>query len=132
MSKRRGDARKSVSAPDITFHPGNPRLERMLAKPGMAEAVAEQRARMRDADEHYALGLAALRRAAALTQVEVAERLGITQAAVAKTEQREDLLLSTLSSYLKALGGHGRVVVEFDDGREIDVDLAALGHRSIT
>jgi transcriptional regulator with XRE-family HTH domain len=78
------------------------------------------------------MGLAALRKAAELTQTDLAKSLGISQAAVAKTEQRDDLLLSTLSAYLEALGGQARVVVTFDGGEEIEVDLAALHRRPPT
>lgn len=57
---------------DAAFVRGNERLNRMLAKPGMQEAVAARRAKMRDADRAHAMGLAALRKAAALTQTELA------------------------------------------------------------
>jgi transcriptional regulator with XRE-family HTH domain len=78
---------------DVTIVRGNERLARMLAKPGMKEAVAARRAEMHDADRAHAMGLAALRKAAELTQTELAQALGVSQAAVGKTEQREDLLL---------------------------------------
>ena len=110
---------------DVAFVRGNDRLARMLAKPGMQEAVAARRAKMRDADRAHAMGLAALRKAAELTQTELAEALGISQAAVAKTEQRQDLLLSTLNAYIEALGGQAHIVITFN-GEEIDLDLGAL------
>lgn len=110
---------------DITFVRGNERLSRMLAKPGMQEAVAARRTKMRDADRAHAMGLAALRKAAELTQTELAQTLGVSQAAVAKTEQREDLLLSTLNAYIEALGGQAHIVITFN-GEEIELDLGAL------
>ena len=110
---------------DVTFVRGNDRLARMLGKPGMQEAVAARRAKMRDADRSHAMGLAALRKAAELTQTELAKTLGVSQAAVAKTEQREDLLLSTLGAYIEALGGQAHIVISFN-GEEIDLDLGAL------
>ncbi len=110
---------------DVTFVRGNERLSRMLAKPGMKEAVAARRAKMHDADRAHAMGLAALRKAAELTQTELAQALGVSQAAVAKTEQREDLLLSTLNAYIEALGGQAHIVISFN-GEEIDLDLGAL------
>jgi DNA-binding transcriptional regulator YiaG len=110
---------------DVAFVRGNDRLARMLAKPGMKEAVAARRSKMRDADRTHAMGLAALRKAAELTQTELAEALGISQAAVAKTEQREDLLLSTLNAYIEALGGQAHIVITFN-GEEVDLDLGAL------
>jgi DNA-binding transcriptional regulator YiaG len=115
---------------DVTFVRGNERLARMLAKPGMKEAVAARRARMHVADRAHAMGLAALRKAAELTQTELAQTLGVSQAAVAKTEQREDLLLSTLNAYIEALGGQAHIVISFN-GEEVDLDLGAL-HRNAT
>jgi transcriptional regulator with XRE-family HTH domain len=81
---------------------------------------------MREADRVHAMGLAALRRAADLTQTEIARSLGVSQAAIAKTEQRRDLLLSTLRAYLEAIGGHMRIIVSFEGGGEIELDLRQL------
>lgn len=50
------------------------------------------------------LPLAALRKACDLTQTEMADRLGITQAAVSKLEGRSDFLCSTLFRYARSLG----------------------------
>jgi transcriptional regulator with XRE-family HTH domain len=63
-------------------------------------------------------GLQALRMARASTQVELADRLHVSQASVAKLERRTDVLLSTLRQYIEALGGHLDLVVRFDDGAE--------------
>ena len=50
------------------------------------------------------IDLATIRRAAGVTQVQLAERLGITQGQVSRTERQADVLLSTLVAYLRALG----------------------------
>lgn len=81
---------------------------------------------MAEADRTHARGLAALRQAAELTQVELAGRMGVTQAAVSRMEQPHDLLLSTLTAYLEAVGGHAVVIVRFADGREAQLDLSPL------
>src|SRR6266853_4739554 len=91
---------------DVTFIRGNERIERLAERPDLAEDVAQVRRDMEDADRTYAMGLAALRQAAELTQVELAKRMGVTQAAVSRMEQPHDLLLSTLNAYLEAVGGH--------------------------
>jgi DNA-binding transcriptional regulator YiaG len=109
-----------------TFVQGDERVRRLREKPGLAEDVASARREMREADRAHAMGLAAIRRAADLTQTELAHQLGISQAAVAKTEQRRDLLLSTLNAYLEAIGGHMRIVVSFDGGGEVELDLGEL------
>jgi DNA-binding transcriptional regulator YiaG len=66
-----------------------------------------------------------LRRARELTQVQLAETLGIQQATVAKYERQSDLLLSTLTSYVRAMGGSLKLMVEFP-GKE-PVALEGLG-----
>ncbi len=86
------------------FIRGNDRLERMLADPQTRAAVDEIRDEMRQSDRAYAMGLAAVRKAAQLTQTELAERMGIGQSALSSLERRDDLLLSTLASYLEAAG----------------------------
>jgi DNA-binding transcriptional regulator YiaG len=112
---------------DVTFVRGNDRINRLAERPDLAADVAQVRRDMDDADRTYAMGLAALRQAAQLTQVELAKKLGVTQAAVSRMEQPHDLLLSTLNAYLEAVGGHARVIVQFADGHEADLDLSGLG-----
>jgi DNA-binding XRE family transcriptional regulator len=66
-----------------------------------AELVAEEKS-LRD-----------LRQALALTQEHMAEILGVGQESVSRLEKRSDLLLSTLRSYVRAMGGELRLVAEF-------------------
>ena len=100
-------------------------VDALLNEPSLASAIADHRTEMSDADRRYAMGLAAVRNAFDLTQTELAERLGVSQANVAKIEKRSDLLVSTLRSYLGALGGEVRIVVSFH-GRAIELSLDAL------
>ncbi|KUI17395.1 hypothetical protein AU191_08780 [Mycolicibacterium acapulense] len=58
------------------------------------------------------IDLAAMRRAAGLTQVELAANLGVGQAYISKLERQNDMLLSTLTAYLTTLGADAYVVVE--------------------
>ncbi len=60
-----------------------------------------------------------LRRAHELTQARMAEALHITQDGVSRIEQRSDFLLSTLRSYVEAMGGQLRLVAEFPDRRPV-------------
>lgn len=48
--------------------------------------------------------------ATGLTQVELAERMGISQSDLSKLERRRDIRLSTLRAYAAALGGDIRAV----------------------
>jgi len=58
------------------------------------------------------LSLKQLRKAMRLTQVELADRLGVRQDTISRLEQRADMLLSTLQSYVEAIGGRLSIVVE--------------------
>lgn len=57
-----------------------------------------------------------LRKARNVTQVEVAKAMNVEQAAVSKMERRDDMYLSTLRGYVKALGGELKLVASFPDG----------------
>lgn len=56
-----------------------------------------------------------LRRARALTQLNLARRLGIKQDGISRIERRSDLLLSTLRQYVAAMGGELQLVARFPD-----------------
>ncbi|MFW0789617.1 helix-turn-helix domain-containing protein [Gordonia sp. CPCC 205333] len=71
------------------------------------------------------MGLAAIRRAAKLTQTELARRMGVKQAAVSGLEGREDLLLSTLANYLAAAGATDIRISARLGERNVEVDLRA-------
>jgi transcriptional regulator with XRE-family HTH domain len=70
------------------------------------------------------IDLAAIRRAAGLTRTELAANLGVGQAAVSKIERQSDMLLSTLASYLKALGADASLIVEVGE-QALTYDLTA-------
>jgi DNA-binding Xre family transcriptional regulator len=74
--------------------------------------VAERRRAMTDA-----LALADLRQARHVTQVQLAEELGISQGNVSRLEGRSDVYLSTLRSYVEALGGHLEIAAVFGSER---------------
>jgi ribosome-binding protein aMBF1 (putative translation factor) len=55
------------------------------------------------------------RRAVGMSQAEVAAEMGVTQANVSRIERADDLQLSTLDKYVRALGGRLEFRVVFDD-----------------
>ncbi len=57
------------------------------------------------------IDLAELRRAAGVTQVQLADVLTTTQGQISRIERQNDMLLSTLTAYLTALGAEARLVV---------------------
>lgn len=79
-----------------------------------AELIAEERS------------LRELRKALNLTQVDVAKRLGKGQEAVSRIEQREDLLLSTLSAYVASLGGELELICRFKNRAPVRISTGRL------
>jgi DNA-binding XRE family transcriptional regulator len=72
------------------------------------------------------LTLCDLRQAQHLTQERMAELLGVEQENISRLERRADLLLSTLSSYVAAMGGKLRLVAEFPNRKPVAVALGDL------
>lgn len=66
-----------------------------------------------------------MRKARAMTQKKLAKKLGVGQVAVSKLESRSDLLLSTLRTYVEAMGGTLDLIVRFPDRQP--VKLATIG-----
>jgi DNA-binding XRE family transcriptional regulator len=78
------------------------------------------------------MSLRELRRAHKLTQRRIAETLGIGQDQVSRLEQRSDLLLSTLRSYVEAMGGQLKIVAEFHKRGPVTLSgFASLGTEEI-
>ena len=61
------------------------------------------------------LRLAELRKHRGASQAKIAKRLEVSQSNVSQLERGDDVKLSTLESYIKALGGHLEVSAVFDD-----------------
>ena len=88
---------------------------------------AERRARIEvRAEELIAeeMTLQDLRKAQDLTQERMAELLGVGQDNISRLESRADMLLSTLRSYVTAMGGSLDLIVRFPDRPA--VSLSAL------
>ncbi len=92
----------------------------------MAKPFKELRARMsegrrkqnRAAAEQMiaAMPLHELRQARRLSQIRLAELLNVQQSAISRMERRTDMYLSTLRSYIQAMGGELVVMAEFPEG----------------
>src|SRR5215472_8102297 len=72
------------------------------------------------------LTLRDLRQAHHLTQERLAELLGVEQENVSRIERRADLLLSTLASYVAAMGGKLRLIAELPNRKPVAVVLGDL------
>lgn len=112
------DEVKTVPIEDLDLGYGDPELDREVQLVDVQAAAAQDR---------YTLGLAQLRQAAGLTQVALAKQLGVAQPRISETEHGKDMLISTLSNYVRGLGYHLRLIVSDDQGRELaEVDPADL------
>ncbi|MDR1998807.1 MAG: XRE family transcriptional regulator, partial [Frankiaceae bacterium] len=105
------------------FADGDPVLDELLAEPGMAGAVENIKRGVAEMDRIYAQGLAEIRKFAAQTQNDLAEKMGIQQAAVSRIESRDDLLLSTLAHYGAAAGATGGRIVFQINGVQVELPL---------
>jgi len=77
---------------------------------------AQARVAARVAKTLQEMPLNELRRARELSQTRLAEVLGIAQSEISKIEHRSDLYVSTLRSYIEAMGGDLEIVARFPDG----------------
>ena len=71
-----------------------------------------------------------LRRRAGLTQTHLADRMGMSQSDLSKLERRRDVRISTLRSYLQALGGR-LVLLAVLRGRVARIALASKSARRV-
>ena len=62
-----------------------------------------------------------LRKAREQSQQELAKKLGVKQAAVSRLEQRTDIYLSTLRSYVEAMGGRLEITAKFPDRKAVRI-----------
>lgn len=68
------------------------------------------------------LALAKLREHRGQTQQDVANESAVSQGRISRIEHQQDIYLSTLQSYIEALGGHLEIVAVFPDERILLVD----------
>ena len=68
-----------------------------------------------------------LRRARAPTRRDMANILKVKQPAVSKLEQRADVYMSSLRSYIEAVGGRLKIVAEIPEGEIAINNFSDLG-----
>ena len=95
----------------------------------MASLSPERRARIKaKAKEIFEeeMTLRDLRTVQHLTQARLAELLGVEQDSVSRMERRTDMLLSTMTSFVEAMGGKLSLIAEFPNRRPYTVKLSDL------
>ncbi|MGA7913758.1 MAG: helix-turn-helix transcriptional regulator [Candidatus Acidiferrales bacterium] len=95
-----------------------------LAKQTMtSESIA--RSRKKAIEEIAAMELSELRDALKVTQVDLAERMKVSQAAISKLEKRNrNIHVDQLRSIVSAMGGNLIIIADFEDRK---VELSHIG-----
>ena len=101
----------------------------------LTKGVSPERRRRIDETKRELLAempLYELRRARALTQQELAQMLEVNQPAISKLEQRADVYISSLRSYIEAVGGKLKIVADFPEGEVTITNFADVGEEEGT
>lgn len=88
---------------------------------GQFSEESERRIQKRFEEEVRKLSLHQVREARSLTQVSLANVLQVNQGTVSKLERRTDMYVSTLRSYIEAMGGELQIKAVFPDG-EVEIE----------
>ena len=83
-------------------------------------ADRQRRIEKRFDDSLAAMPLDQLRKAQEMTQLQLAEILGVNQGEVSKVEHRSDICISTLADYIEAMDGQLEIRAVFKD-REVRI-----------
>jgi hypothetical protein len=89
---------------------------RAKMSPGAQAASAPERRRLLEE-----MSLCQLRKARELTQTKIADELHMGQGDVSKLERRTDMYVSTLASYLQAVGADLEIRAVFPDGHAVKI-----------
>lgn len=92
----------------------------------------ERRARIESnvARDMAEMPLAEVRRARELTQQQIARNLDVNQAWISKVERQMDMYVSTLRSYIEAMGGELDIIARFHNGAVRLRQFEDLGKRA--
>jgi DNA-binding transcriptional regulator YiaG len=93
--------------------------EPIKVDPARAKRIARERSEAIAEIVEYTLG--ELRRARKITQDELARLMATTQPNVSRIERGGEMELSTLRSYVEALGGRLEIAAVFDDDERFPV-----------
>jgi transcriptional regulator with XRE-family HTH domain len=89
-----------------------------------AKMSAKSRARSKAKAEQYRkdMALDELREAQSMTQEHLARVLNVKQSAISKMERRTDMYVSTLQSFVKAMGGELHIEAVFPQGGRVEIN----------
>jgi DNA-binding XRE family transcriptional regulator len=99
-------------------------LEEMIASLPLESQARIEAQTQRMIDDYETLQ--AIRKAHKHTQKALAEKLGVKQVTISKIENKADMLITTLGSYIEAMGGKLNLVAEFPNKPAINIKLRDL------
>src|ERR1022692_5025649 len=116
-TRLQGDWSSDVCSSDLGKHlmPTRNFRELLEAMPPDRQRRIENRFR-----KSLAMPLDQLRKAQQMTQLQLAEILGVNRGEVSKIEHRRDICISTLAEYIEAMGGRLEIRAVFKD-REVRI-----------
>lgn len=98
----------------------------------LADETPELRERIRRQGRE-AVKAETLRRLRELAQKKQDEIDGLSQQSVSRMEQRNDVLLSSLNTYVRGLGGRLKIVAELPRVGDVDLEITKAGNiRGVT
>lgn len=97
------------------FAPADDVFDALESIPGINDDLPEREAAREQMERQHRVGLATIRSVAALTQAEVAEKMGVRQTSVSRLEARPDMLLSTMKAYFDAVGAEAVITIRVGD-----------------
>ena len=112
INKDKGRKIMSISHNEVMENLTPERRARIKAK---SQEIFEEEMTLRD-----------LRVVQHLTQARLAELLGVEQDSISRMERRADMLLSTMTSYVEAMGGKLSLIAEFPNRRPYTVKLSDI------
>jgi transcriptional regulator with XRE-family HTH domain len=92
-------------------------------RPGADERITKLREDTLQEIADYEATLADVRRARKMTQEQLANALDVSQAQVSRVERQADLHLSTLRSYIEAMGGELVLVARFEGRKDAEIPI---------
>lgn len=97
------------------FAPADDVFAALESIPGINDDLPQREAAREQMEREHRIGLATIRQVAALTQAEVAEKMGVRQTSVSRLEARPDMLLSTMKAYFDAVGAEATITIRVGD-----------------
>lgn len=97
------------------FAPADDVFAALESIPGINDDLTQREAAREQMERRRRIGLATIRQVAALTQAEVAEKMGVRQTSVSRLEARPDILLSTMKAYFDAVGAEATITIRVGD-----------------